>query len=80
MVNCALSVYREQDFKANPKRVAKPFMMAADTFAQQLNEAHPNVASLGDVKTLGKSYPNVLVDEREVAFFVRTTGKTDFCR
>ena len=55
-------------------------MMSADAFAQQLNEAHPDVTSLGDVKTLRKSHSIVLVDEREVPFFARATGESDFCR
>jgi hypothetical protein len=64
LVNRRLGFYREHDFKADPQRVAKPFMMAADAFAQQLNEAHPDVTSLCDVETLRKSHSVVLVDDR----------------
>jgi hypothetical protein len=55
-------------------------MMAADIFAQQLNEAHPDVAGLGGVKPFRKAHPVVLVDEREVPFRVGATGERDLCR
>jgi hypothetical protein len=55
-------------------------MMAADIFAQQLNEAHAYVASLCGVKTLRKSHSVVLVEEREVPSFVAATGERDLCR
>jgi hypothetical protein len=47
-----LRTYREPHLKANPKRIAMPFMPGAEPLAEQANEIHSHVAGLIDVETL----------------------------
>ena len=59
-----LRVYRERDFKADSERIATPFVPTAEALAEKADEAHPGMAGLSHVKTLGKSDPVILINDR----------------
>ena len=60
-----LGAYREHDFKANPERIAPPFVVTADALAEEADEIHSHVTGRGRIKTLGESDPIILIGEHE---------------